>query len=104
MNKKTILAGTLALSLATAATVTSCKKLGKGDDVRKNLTQEGKNENAMKPVDDAKCGEGKCGEGKCGDKKADTTMAKATDGKCGAKNETTTSKTKEGKCGEGKCA
>jgi uncharacterized low-complexity protein len=98
MNKQTILAGTIALSFITATTVTSCKKLGKGDDVRQTVTQEGENENTLKS------GDAKCGEGKCGDAKADTTMAKTADGKCGAKKDTAMTKTKEGKCGEGKCA
>lgn len=98
MNKQTILAGTIALSLVTAATVTSCKKLGKGDDVRQTVTQEGENENTLKS------GDAKCGEGKCGDAKADSAVAKSADATCGAKKDTTTTKTKEGKCGEGKCA
>lgn len=107
MKTKSILLGTVALSMVSTSLI-SCKKVGNGEQVRDNLSSDQKevkkhtdgkcgtmkNEDGSEKSVEHKCGEGKCGEGKCGDKKAETTQenSKSTEHKCG-----------EGKCGEGKC-
>lgn len=117
MKRKSILVGTLALSVMGAASLTSCKNMGEGKDVRNKVSdsdkevkathEEGKcgnmknedgsaktieNKCGDKMKGDHKCGEGKCGEGKCGGDETKATDKTKTDHKCG-----------EGKCGEGKC-
>lgn len=108
MKTKSILLGTVALSMVSTS-LTSCKKVGNGEQVREKLSSD-KHEEVDKHTTDGKCGtmkkddgsaksvehkcgEGKCGEGKCGGEKDDAAKkSKTTEHKCG-----------EGKCGEGKC-
>ncbi|MFL9481446.1 hypothetical protein ACI6Q2_01630 [Chitinophagaceae bacterium LWZ2-11] len=76
-----IIAGSLLSIAALANSNFSFRALGSANDVRNALSTE------VIPIHL---------EGACG-------AAKAKDGKCGAKKDSTMSKSKDGKCGEGKC-
>jgi uncharacterized low-complexity protein len=90
---KSILAGTVLLSAFALGTNPSFAKIGSGDDLRNQLTNDA-NPLLQKHTTDLACGEGKCGNAKKEDKntkKADSTANKSSEMKCG-----------EGKCGGAK--